>query len=173
MHLNQNVNQKKLLKREERKEIKQTIGPFSLSRTFQKKVYKQNKLCCFHICPGSSKNDFDNFWISNKKGFSIVQMKSIIGIHLLPFPNGFEIILKLQNKHMESFPIKLGNQQYTLDHFLKWLSTPNNCFAKYYLNRHHLAFNQMHLKVFRNSKPIVWLDAILNKFYNNTNFIIF
>ena len=49
---------------------------------------------------------------------------------------------------MERFPIKLGNQPYTFDHFMKWLSTPNNCFAKYYLNRHHLAFNQNAFKGF-------------------------
>ena len=85
LHLPQNVNQKKLLQREERKEIKQTIGPFSLSRTFQNKISKQNKLILLPYCPGSSKNYFDNFWISNKRGFSIVQMKYLIAIRLLSF----------------------------------------------------------------------------------------
>ena len=124
----------------------------SLSLKHFKRKFKNKPFCCFHICPGSSKNYSGKFWISNKKGFSNCS-NEINNRHSLAFiPNGFDIISKLQNKHMGSFPIKLGNQPYTFDNFLKCLSAPNIWFAKYYLNSHHFAFIQNAFKTLPNFK---------------------
>ena len=117
-----------------------------------KEISKQNKFCYFHISPGSSKNKVYKIWTLLWNAIKIANPKSLIGMNL-PFEiNGFKIYSKLQNKHMGSFPIKLGNQPYTFDSFLKCLSAPNIWFAKCYFNVHHLAFIQNAFKTFPNFK---------------------
>jgi hypothetical protein len=98
--------------------------------------------------------------------------KPLLWLNPSPSQNDFAMFSKFQTNHMGSFTIQLGSQPYIFDNFLKCLSATNICFAKYYLNGHHLPLFKMLSKLFQISKPIMWLDAILSKLYNNTNFTI-
>ena len=74
---------------------------------------------------------------------------------------------------MGSFPIKLGSQPYTFYKFLKCLLAPNNCFAKYCINRRYIAFNQNANKTFPNFKTKCVVSFYFEQAFQPSNFYKF
>ena len=122
------MNQNKILKREERKGIKNPNGPFSLSKTFQKNYSKKNSLC-FHNCPGSSKNKTYKFWTMVSNATLQIYKTYLYGIFLPIFQMNFKRFPCYQTMVMVGFYSQQAFQPYQIHKVWSWCDTPTICFT--------------------------------------------
>ena len=142
------MNQKKILKFEERERKQLNKMDHSLSlEPNSNEIVKQLLLGLPYLSRKFQELSLQNLDII-LKCYSNFQTRSLKGMNLPFYINGFKICSKFQNKHMGSFPIKLGSQPYTFYNFWKCLFAPNNCFANYCINRHCIDFIQNANKTF-------------------------
>ena len=104
--LKQNVNQKKNLEMKKENEIKILIGPFSLSKTFQKKYLKTKTSVASIFVQGVPRNVLTNFWICLKIAIEGKRVNPSYVTILSHFRNACKVVPIFKSKVMDSFYIE-------------------------------------------------------------------
>ena len=171
------MNKKKIFERRKKRNQSKHIGPFSLSKTFQKKISKQTCLDLTYYL-GSSKKVNYKFWTLFTKATLKIPKNHLISVSLAFVQIVFKYLSKFQDKPMDVFYLKLGrspsnfrmlwNVQVTK--IIKW-SIYLICHCSIIGNI--LPLLKMQIQSLQNSYQTVWLASKFDKLYNDTNFIKF